>query len=226
MSRALPTTYANPMPGIYSDRYPVEYQQYAATYGNQLNRVGWKFYDTQTYVSGTTTALTQWFNVRATIDLSNMEVAFQLAAPKAFLVRSFRFWVKQVPQSLARAASTNPQTGAFSNIALLCNTGVLTFTVNNVPWAIEPLWTITSGGGPTGVISLEGATADPGAIIDYAQNGIADPRAVNTLAVPIFIPPQINFTAQMTWPAALTLVGGNTPISLVIEGDLLRPISG
>lgn len=218
MSRALP--------GIFSDQYPPEYQQYSATYGGRLSKIGWKWYDTQTYVSGSTTNLTNWFNVRNTPDLGNMEVAFQLAAPKAFFMRSIRFWVKQVPQSVARAASASAQTGAISNIALLINTGVFTFTISGVPWAMEPIWCLTAGGGATGVFALEGATADPGGAADYGQNGIADPRAVNTLAVPIFIPPQINFTATATWPAALTLAGGNTPITFCLEGDLLRPVSG
>jgi hypothetical protein len=60
--------------------------------------------------------------------------------------------------------------------------------------------------------------------VDYAQNGIADPRAVNTLSKPLFIGPQINFNARVDWAAALTLSGGDTAITFLLDGDLLRPV--
>jgi hypothetical protein len=212
------------LPGIFTNQYPREYEQYNSQYGGQIEAIGWKWWDTQTYVSGTTTSLTNWFNVRATQDLSNMEVAFQLAAPKAFLVRAIRFFVKQRPRSVARAASTNPQTGAVDNIAQLINTGVFTLSIGNKVYNMEPLWCLTAGGGAAGFIALEGATADPGGAVDFAQNGIADPRAVNSLSKPIFIAPQINFSAVVQWPAALTLAGANTDITFLLDGDLLRPV--
>lgn len=212
------------LPGIFTNQYPAEYERYNSQYGGQIEAIGWKWWDTQSYVSGTTTQLPGWFNVRATSDISNMEVAFQLAAPKAFLCRAVRFFVKQRPRSVARAAATNPNTGAMDNIAQLINTGVWSLTIGNKVYNMEPLWCLTAGGGASGVLALEGATADPGGAIDYAQNGIADPRAVNTLSKPIFIAPQINFTALVTWPAALTLAGGNTDISFLLDGDLLRPV--
>jgi hypothetical protein len=212
------------MPGIFTNSYPREYEQYNSQYGGQIESIGWKWWDTQTYVSAATVNLGQWFNLRATPDLSNMEVAFQLAAPKAFLIRAIRFFVKQRPRSVARAAATNPQTGAVDNIAQLINTGVFTLTIGNKQYNQEPLWCLTAGGGASGIIGAEGATADPGAMSDYAQNGIADPRAVNTLAKPIFIAPQINFSATVTWPAALTLAGGDTALTILLDGELLRPV--
>lgn len=213
-----------PGPGIFTDYYPPEYQKYNSQYNGQLEAIGWKWWDTQTYVSGTTTQLTGFFNVRATVDLSNMEIAFQLAAPKAFLVRAIRFFVKQRPRSNARAAAAAVQPGALDNVAQLINTGVFQMVIGNKVYNQEPVWCMTSGGGASGIIALEGATADPGGMIDYAQNGIADPRAVNSLSKPIFIAPQINFNAQITWPAALTLAGGNQDVTVVLDGDLLRPV--
>lgn len=215
-----------PVSGNYSQDYPSQYTQYDSQYAGQKEAIGWKWWDTQTYVSGAagTTLLPQFFNVRATPDLGNMEVAFQLAAPKAFLLRAVRFFIKQTPFSSARAASGSAQTGAISNAALLGNTGVFTFTIGSKIYVQEPLWCLTAGAGAAGVMAVEGATADPGGVVDYGQLGIADPRAVNTLAKPIFIAPQINFTAALTWPAPLTLAGGNTPITIVLDGDLIRPV--
>jgi len=76
------------------------------------------------------------------------------------------------------------------------------------------------------MLALEGATGDPGGLVDYAQNGIADPRAVNVLSKPIFIAPQINFTAVVTWPSAITLTPNNTNtvLAFLLDGDLLRPV--
>lgn len=214
------------LPGIYTDYYPKEYRDYNTQYQGQIESIGWKWWDTQTYVSGTTTALPQWFNVRATPDLSNMEVAFQLAAPKAFLIRAIRFFVKQRPRAVSPIV-TGAATGAFDNIAQLINTGVFTLTVGNKVYNMEPLWCLTAGGGAAGSLGVAGAGAGATAVMgsmDYAQNGIADPRAVNTLSKPLFIGPQINFTARVDWAAALTLAGGNTDICFLLDGDLLRPV--
>jgi hypothetical protein len=211
------------LPGIFTDSYPREYEAYNTQYGGQIESIGWKFWDTQTYTSGTTTALTNFFNVRATQDLSNMEVAFQLSAPKAFLVRAIRFFVKQRPQTVTPAAVSGNATGAFDNIAQLINTAVMTFTIGNKQYALEPLWCLTAGGGAAGAMAL--ATSTGGALdyIDYAQNGIPDPRAVNTLSKPLFIAPQINFNARIDWAAAVTLTV-SPAITLLLDGDLLRPV--
>jgi hypothetical protein len=212
------------LPGIYTGFYPQAYEQYNSQYKGQLEAIGWKWWDTQTYVSGTTTSLPAWFNVRTSPDLSNMETAFQLPAPKAFLCRAIRFYVKARPRSVARAASTNPQPGGIDDVTQLINTGVWALTIGNKIYSMEPLFCLTSGAGVWGNMAIEGATADPGGLVDWGQNGIPDPRAVNTLPKPIFIGPQINFTAVVTWPAALTLAGGNTPITFILDGDLLRPV--
>jgi hypothetical protein len=209
--------------GIYSGQYPPEFERYNSQYGGQIESIGWKWWDTQTYVSGTTTALPGFFNVRATPDLGNMEIAFQLAAPKAFLIRSIRFFLKQRPRNVTQAATTNPQTGALDNIAQLINTGVFSLTIGNKVYNQEPLWCLTAGGGAFGPATVGGANA-ANLYTDYAQNGWPDPRAVNTLAKPIFIAPQINFNATLTWPAAITLAGTDTPITILLDGDLLRPV--
>lgn len=212
------------LPGIFTEAYPREYEAYNTQYGGQIESIGWKLWDTQTYTSGTTTALTNFFNVRATQDLSNMEVAFQLPAPKAFLVRAIRFFVKQRPQVITPAAASGNATGAFDNIAQLINTAVMTFTIGNKTYDLEPMWCLTAGGGAAGSMAMAGGTAaNAFNYIDYAQNGISDPRAVNTLSKPLFIAPQINFNARIDWAAAVTLTV-SPAITLLLDGDLLRPV--
>lgn len=211
-------------PGDYSSQYPKEYNDYNTQYGGKIERIGWKWWDTQTYISGVTTSLPQWFNVRATPDLGNMEVAFQLAAPKAFLVRAIRFFAKVRPRAITPpTVNGNPLTGTLDDIAQLVNTGVFIFTVGNKQYAMEPLWCLTSGGGAFGVMSVSNTAANSSSA-SHGSNGIPDPRAVNTCPTPLFIAPQINFTAVVTWPVALTLAGGNTDITFLLEGDQLRPV--
>lgn len=215
------------LPGIFTNVYPREYEQYNSQYGGQIEAIGWKWWDTQTYISGTTTRLPQWFNVRATRDLSNMEVAFQLAAPKAFLIRAIRIFIKVRPRVVTPVTATGAVlTGTFDDVVQLINTGVVDLNIGNKIYALEPLWALTSGGGAFGALGLVGAAPVAGQIGtgSYAQVGEPDPRAVNSLSKPIFIAPQINFNATMDWPAALTLASGDTTITLVIDGDLLRPV--
>jgi hypothetical protein len=147
-------------------------------------------------------------------------VAFQLAAPKAFLIRAIRFFVKTRPQTVTTGTPLPAtQAGAFDDVVQIINTGVFQLTIGNKVYNLEPLWCLTSGGGAYGVLQ-SGSTIS----MSYAQNGIPDPRAVNALSKPLFIGPQINFTAQITWPATLTLTNGNPALCILMDGDLLRPV--
>ena len=208
------------LPGIYSDYYPPEYAAYNTQYKGNIETIGWKWWDTQTFTSASTTSLVQFFNVRATPDLSNMEVAFQLAAPKAFLIRAIRFYVKNRPQVVT---TTTPlpgtQAGAFDDVVQIINTGVFQLTIGNKVYNLEPLWCMTSGGGAYGILTT-GSTSSQ----SYAQCGWPDPRAVNTLSKPLFIGPQINFTARIDWPATITLTNGNPALTVLLDGDQLRPV--
>jgi hypothetical protein len=53
---------------------------------------------------------------------------------------------------------------------------------------------------------------------------VPDPGAIYTLSKPIFLAPQINFKVDLTWPAALTLSGGNTDLEFFLDGDIIRPV--
>jgi len=120
--------------------FPAAYEKYNTQFAGEKEIIGAMLWDTQTYTSGTTTALTFFNAVRANLSLGNMQQAGALPAPEAFLVRSFRFYVKQQPRVVARAASGSVQTGAIDNVAQLVNTGVWTFTVASKVYAIVPLW--------------------------------------------------------------------------------------
>jgi hypothetical protein len=201
-----------------------QYQQYNTQFP-ALECVGFMLYDTVLYTSAASVTL-NFFTAgpRASLDLTNMEIPSQLPAPKAFLIRAFRFYVKQQPRSTARAASGSVQPGAMDNMAQLLNTGVLTLIIGAKPYAQFPLWMIPSGGGAYPYIGVDGNAVDPGQVVDYAQSGIPSPDNAFVLSQPLFIAPQINFALTLTWPAAITLSGGNTNLCVGMDGDLLRPI--
>jgi hypothetical protein len=209
--------------GVYTNDYPPEFQQYNTQFQGRKEWIGWRWWDTQTFTSATTVNLPSWFNVRATPDLSNMEVAFQLAAPKAFFWRATRLYFKVRPGATTAAATANPQTGLDDDIAQILNTGVLEVTIGNKIYSQDPLWMITAGGGVFISQTQAGASAS-NLTIQYAQPGPPDPRAVDTRSKPLFIAPQINFTARMFWPAAITLANGNPAITVALDGDLIRPV--
>lgn len=204
--------------------YPVEYDRYSTQYAGQIENIGWMLYDTATYTSAATVTLRFFNAVRASRDLGNMELASQLPAGKAFLVRALRFMVKQEPRSVARAAAGTVQTGAVDNVARLGYTGAMRLIVGSKVYCEFPLWMIPAGGGAYGQYASDGDVADPGEIQDWANNGVPDVRNAYTLSKPIFIPPQMNFYVDCFWAAALTLAGGNTNVTIALDGELLRPV--
>jgi hypothetical protein len=73
-------------------------------------------------------------------------------------------------------------------------------------------------------MGLDGNTADPGITVSYAQNGLPQVDNAFVLSRPMLLAPQINFRIDITWPAALTLAGGNPPLTVILDGDLIRPV--
>lgn len=201
--------------------YGPEFQRYNSQYGNALEKIGWTWYDTVTYTSAATTALRAFGAIRATLNLGNMEIAGQLASPKAFFVRAIRVKMLVPPFVTTAAADGNAQTGAIDDARQVLENGVLQFTIGQKNYGQWPLWMLPAGGGIVPFMQ----TGDIDVVVQYANNGIEDPRAVYSLSVPVFIGPQMNFSVDLLWPAgALTLDGGNANIFIGLDGDLLRPV--
>jgi hypothetical protein len=200
---------------------PLGYERYSSIYGRGKEVIGWSLYDTLTYISGTTLSLDFFTNVRANKSLSNMETAGALPAPKSFLIRAPRFFVKQRPRSVAVAAATNPNTGALDNLVQLTNQGVARLIVGSKEYGFVPLWMLCSGGGVTGQMSQGGAATG---LVDYATVGVPDARNVWSLTKPILVESQVNFKVELIWDAPLTLAGGNLDLTIALDGDMLRAI--
>ena len=200
---------------------PIDYQRYSTIYGNQKEVIGWPLYDTAPYVSAATTFLELFTTMRANKSLSNMEASGALPAPKAFLVRAPKFFVRQRPRSVAAAAATNPNTGVTDNLVQLTNEGVFRLIVGSKEYGFVPLWQLCSGGGVAAAMTQGGAGTG---IIDYATLGVPDVRNVWSLSKPILIESQVNFKVELAWNTPLTLAGGNVDLQVVLDGDMIRAI--
>jgi hypothetical protein len=196
--------------------YPTEYSKYDTQYGGAKEAIGWTWYDSILYTSAATTALALFNAVRATLNIGNMEVAGQLASPKAFFLRAIRFKPYSHPFVTTAAADGAAQTGLVDDLAMLTEQGVLQITIGQKIYGQWPLWMLPSGGG---IVSFF-QTGDIDVVVQYANNGIADPRAVYSLTKPLFIAPQINFRIDLLWPAgAVTLDSGNTTVWVGLDGS-------
>lgn len=197
--------------------YPSEYQRYDTQFQGAKECIGWTWYDTVTYVSAATTALAMFTVTRATLNLGNMEVAGQLASPKAFFLRAIRVDPIIIPFATTAAGNGAAQTGAITDMQALTHNGILQLTIGQKVYGQWPLWMLPAGGGMV--------VAGVYPIAQVVTNGIADPRAVYSLTKPLFIAPQINFRVDLLWPAgAITTVATAPNIWVGLDGDLIRPV--
>jgi hypothetical protein len=199
--------------------YPTEYKKYDTQYQGVKEAIGWMLWHKLLYTSAVTVNL-QYFNaIPATLDLGNMQVAGQLSMPEAFFLRAIRVRFDGEPFATAAAAAGNIQTGRTDDIIQLAEHGVLQLTIGHKIYGQWPLHALPAGGGIVPMIGTAAAT-----VVQEANNGIADPRAVYSLSKPIFIAPQIHFQVDVLWPAGpYTLTAGNINVLVMLDGDLIRP---
>lgn len=203
--------------------YPPQFARYNSQYAGRKEVQGWQLWDTHAYLTGVTAALRFFAVMGLTPDISNMEAAGHIPAPKAFLVRAINFFVKDVPESVATAAAGAVQPGAIDNLALLVNTGVLSFTIGHKNYGQYPLWMLPAGGGAFGGIAAENVLI-AGAAVDWGNSGFPDSRNAYTLTKPIFIMPDINFFVDLLWPAGFVAPIRNLMLTVLFDGEIVRPV--
>lgn len=200
------------------------FEDYKVTYGTNLEFIADTLYDTQLYTSGTTIELPFFTARQASIADGNVQgTGTQLADKVGFLIMGIRWRLQQRPRSVARAASGSAQTGAVDNIEQI-SLGVLRMKFLDKDYGHFPMFMLPQGGGVWGNIAAEGATADPGGIVDFATNGNPDARNSYVLEQPLFWPPSTTIDCRLFWEAAITLAGGNTDIKLAFDGLKVRPV--
>jgi hypothetical protein len=181
-------------------------------------------WDSLLYTSTTTVVMNFFQQTLAATspDVTNLLQPGQLPYPQQFLVRAVRFWIRQLPESINAAGAPAIQTGAFNNVALLVNTGLLIIRHGDKEYGRYPLRDITAGNGLYGPLKVSNILVG-GAVVDYAQNGRPHCKDIYALAKPLLIETSQNFVYQLSWPAALTLTR-NLTLCLALEGDLIRSI--
>lgn len=195
---------------------------------NSYELIGWTYYHRQTYTSGST--LTLDFFAQAVVNPVAAPVFSNWKTPTLpegwhFLIQSLRFAALCNSRETAAAApAAGAIDGPLQDIRDLTYDGCAELFINDKPYGSNPLWELSQGGGPTGQLSVPGTlTAPATSQYSMATNGNPDPRAVHTLAVPIAIPPLSLVRITTSWNAAKTLIGGNTDLMMLMDGQLLRP---
>lgn len=200
-------------------------------YGSQLPNgeeiVSWMWFDTLSYVSGTTVRLDFFQAVNTNKVLSNMVIAGALPAPSYFVLMAIRIVPIILPQEERLTAVGVYAANAAIDIHRLLTLSRSVLTIGSKTYLDHPSSIFTAG---QGIDASYGADAASGATTVYeshrisnVNNGIPDPRAVYTLQHMRLIEPQINFQFSMIWNAAVTL-SGNQNVRVEFDGGLYRPI--
>jgi len=213
----------DPIGNLLDRDFGPNFENYKVTYGTSLEFIADTLFDTRTYTSTTTLSLSFFSSAQAP-DLTNLALGNMLPDRQGFLVMSIRFFPKIQPRSMAKTAAATVQTGAVNDVQQLIQTGRVAFNFLNKDYGTFPLWMLPAGGGAFAVMTAEGATADPGAICDFATNGVPDARNMYVLEQPLFLPPMTKLGVTALWPAALTLAAGNTPLVMLFDGLMTRPV--
>lgn len=200
---------------------PPEFLQYATKYPDG-EAIGWQFWDTISYPTAGTLALSFFTAMQATLDLTNMPTAGQLPGDQAFLIRGIGFYIKARPESVNMVATGNIQTGGINNVAQIINTGVLTLRVGAKDYLQVPLWMIPSPGGVFGFINVSNVLIG-GATVSAGTNGWPHAKSFYTLTKPLLIDNQLNFRVNLYWPALAPIVRA-TFVTVIMDGDLFRSV--
>jgi hypothetical protein len=183
---------------------------------DQPEALPYVLYDTQQYVSGTTTRLTFFAGTNADTTMSNIESAGGIPAGQFFEVH--KVFVDVLNRPSVNAAATG--LGQLDDLALLFNIGraALTFTTAAKTLGPIPGTFFCQSGGIEGSISSNIAAP---AVVEAGTRQHTGGFPVNGHIV---LPPQQRFTWTMDFAAAQTLAGGNTNIRLAMLGVLHRPV--
>lgn len=189
----------------------------------QPERIPWTWFDTQSYVSGTTSRLDFFQSVNADKSLSNMVAAGQIPSPQFFdLYHCSIAYLIPVTSSGLVAAPT--ATGAITDVRTLSN-GAAVFSVASKDYWQGPQFALPCGGGPAAIMSSSGTFAAP--LISqhqFANNGHPDLRNRYCFWGDITLPANQNFIWSLSWTAPITLLAGNSNIRVWMDGYLYRRV--
>lgn len=190
----------------------------------QPERIPWTWFDTQTYVSASTTRLDFFQTVNADKVLSNMVAAGQIPSPQFFDLYHCSICYL-IPFSAITAAADLAITGALNDVDRLSQ-GAASFSVANKDYWQGPQLALPCGGGAKPFFSLSSAeAAGEQASMQFASNGNQDLRNRYNFWGDITIPANQNFIWSLTWSAPLTFAPAtNRAIRVWMDGYLYRRV--
>ncbi|MGE0347377.1 MAG: hypothetical protein AB7N73_15005 [Gemmatimonadales bacterium] len=180
--------------------------------GGQSEALAWQLFDTQLYVSATTTALTFYTASPASPFVGNVGGANGLPTPQYFEVYFFGLDILRVPGNTDVLGDLWRILNGAGGAALQ-GAPTWSFTLAQKTMGPFPLRGLRGLGGVTGFTTR---TAQ-----EYANNGAMD----NTFSADgaIVIPPTQGFQVDLRWPAAVTL-SANVQLQLWMAGVLHRRV--
>lgn len=189
--------------------------------GGNLQTVPFVLWDTQTYVSGTTTTLNYFTAVQNDPSLGNMPGGGVLPIDTWLTIQYMLVDVLLAPSGTATGAN-----GVWDDMSGLMWTGrpFHELVIQNKDYAVAPLSFFHSSGGITGFGFSDATTTVAGSIElkEYAGWGIQDGGFY--VGGAIQINPLAGFRTTLNWPTAVTLVAGNTLVRVCYLGTVSRPI--
>lgn len=183
--------------------------------GGNMEAVAWTIYDTATYTSAATTALTFFTTTRGTNQLSNLSPAGQFPSPQYFRVFSASLDIIVPPASTT--AVRDVWRILFGTGAAGSGAPSWTFVLANKQYGPFPVSMLHGTGGPQGFGYATTAATDN----EWANNSFPDGGF--GFGNSILIPPQQAFQVALAWDAAVTLAA-NINLRVSLHGTLYRRI--
>ena len=190
----------------------------------QPEALPWILFDTQTFVSGTTTRLEFFTTLQTNKSLGNLDLAGSLTRGEFFMIHSIGLDIL-VPPLLS--ATATPEIGAISEVYELLfgdaatggDSGRFSFNMLSKNIGPFPLSFLHASGGPTG-FGWAGDTATGQEAASYANNGIFDGGFPFGKLV---IAPNTQFSLVLEWGGAVTLVADRA-LRVWMNGVKYRPV--
>lgn len=199
-------------------------------FASQGEVIPWIWYDTPgtvaapSYTSALTTQLDFFQTVQPDKVRGNMQAQGQIPAPMYFDLYHLSMYIATPPSALALAATLTPLTGALQDVFGLV-AGSVSFVIAQKAYFESKIFMCPAGAGLNPMVATYGTVAAPLAqAVQYAQNGMPDPRARNNFWGGLSIPHNQNFLVRLNWSTALTLGAGNTDLTCYLDGYLYRRV--
>ena len=190
----------------------------------QPEMIPWQWFDTQTYVSGTTTQLDFFSTVQSDKVLGNMEAAGQIPSPMFFDLYHLGVFMNVPPAELGGAALLSGAAGAINDVHTL-SIGSIELNIAQKTYWKGKIFMCPAGAGAAARLAIAGTyTADRSQALDYATNGDPNLKNRNDFFGMITIPHNQNFFIRCNWTSALTLNNGNTGLIITMDGYLYRRV--